>query len=163
MRIDRRWVAVGLLVAAMAFVVSGCSPGRREQEPPQKPAPKGSTLEKPGLYRLPDDTALALGTLQYRDLEGGFWVVVEALPKNAKPESKAVAVIANADSLGVDLKELEGRYVAAQGRMKDGLSIRIAGPEMEAESIEVVSKSPSLPDTGTVEPTSSPPATSSPR
>ena len=98
------------------------------------------TPVRPGLYELAGGRVRALGVLAYRDLEGGFWAVTDAPPGlPVSPDARVVAVIANAaDLTSVDFKALEGRSVAVEGKLVDGASIRMAGPELEAESVTAV-------------------------
>jgi len=92
----------------------------------------------PGLYDLEGDTVQAIGTLTWVDLEGGFWAVVDT----TGAEDTNAAVIANGDELADVLAPLEGRQVSVVGERFDGMSIRMAGPEIIAETIEEIDDSP---------------------
>jgi hypothetical protein len=89
----------------------------------------------PGLYDLPDGSVQALGTLEYRDLEGGTWVIVGGSNLTGDV-GKTVAVIANATDLGPKLEALKGAQVIASGTRLDGASIRMAGPEITVTTID---------------------------
>jgi hypothetical protein len=100
-----------------------------------------ATPAPPGLYDLPDGRKQALGVLEYRDLEGGFWAVVQAYPGQPTTQAGVVAVLANAEALEVDLEALEGSYVRADGKVLEGASVRMAGPELEVDELAPVSES----------------------
>ncbi|MBA4371104.1 MAG: hypothetical protein C0418_05965, partial [Coriobacteriaceae bacterium] len=91
-------------------------------------------LAAPGIYET-DEGAQAIGTLRYVELEGGFWVVTD---DTATGGGGTVAVLVGAEDLGVDLKALSGRYVAANGTRLEGASIRMAGPEIQVTAISEV-------------------------
>ena len=58
--------------------------------------PAAGTKMAPGLYDLEDGTVVAVGTVEYRDLEGGFWAVIGGTEAEGDA-GKIVAVIANGD------------------------------------------------------------------
>ncbi len=93
--------------------------------------PTEGTQPAPGLYDLSDGTVRAIGTLVYRDLEGGFWAIVA----DEGGEDETVAVIANGGEFVDTLDGLAGRTVSVAGRRIDGVSIRMAGPEIEIDDI----------------------------
>lgn len=97
----------------------------------------GSKLA-PGLYDQPDGTVMAIGTLEYQDLEGGFWAVLDGTQAEGNVGSIA-AVIANADNFSAETKANKGLAVIVKGKRLEGASIRMAGPEIEATSIEAAS------------------------
>ncbi len=132
----RRYLAVLMCLAALVAVATACSPAEPPESapPPTAPGdPTGSSLA-PGLYPLPDGTVQAIGTLEYRDLEGGFWAVIDRSAA-AGAEGTVVAVIANADEFPAETGSLEGLGVIVAGTQLQGASIRMAGPEVEASSI----------------------------
>ena len=51
-------------------------PSRLRRRPRPPPAPAAGTKMAPGLYDLEDGSVVAVGTVEYRDLEGGFWAVI---------------------------------------------------------------------------------------
>ena len=68
-------VIVPVLALVMALAVAGCAGAETTTTGPQ-PAldgPSTGTRVAPGLYDLADGTSEAVGTLQWVDLEGGFW------------------------------------------------------------------------------------------
>lgn len=104
-------------------------------------------LAPPGLYDLENGRTQALGVLRRVDLEGGFWAVTNALP-GGEPgrEEKVIAVLANAAELGLDLESLEGAYVSAVGKLLGGASIRMAGPELQLDTLEKVADTVVVPE-----------------
>lgn len=127
---------VAALALALALVLVACSAGNGDSATPDTGSPDvGSPAAglrlAPGLYDLGDGTVQAVGTLAYTDLEGGFWLIVDGTA-----DDDTVVVIANGDELDATLKPLEGLSVVATGMRFDGVSIRMAGPEMEVETIE---------------------------
>lgn len=97
----------------------------------------------PGLYDLDDGTVQAIGTLEYVDLEGGFWAVIGGTAADGD-EGRVVAVIANGDSLLDTIEPLAGQQVLVTGTRLDGVSIRMAGPEIEADAITALNEAPGI-------------------
>lgn len=133
-----------MLAVTLALGVVGCVNGASEQVPQTGTTPEGTpptslgVVAAPGLYDVEGGKTQALGTLDYRDLESGFWAVVDtAVPEDAAT-ADIVAVIPNADELGVDLESMKGSYVSAIGTKLEGASAQQAGPQIEAEKIEIV-------------------------
>ncbi len=139
-----------LLALSLAVVLAACSsPDEPETDVPAgepevgapDEMPGGETRPAPGLYDLGDGTAQAIGTLSWVDLEGGFWAVTD--PTAAEGEgATAIAVIANGDELDGELRPLEGSMVALTGERFEGASIRMAGPEIVVETVEVIDDTP---------------------
>jgi len=139
-------IAVALLLAMM---LNGCSaekPAATDSgsvPPTSAPigAPSGDAAGSklaPGLYDQPDGTVIAIGTLAYQDLEGGFWAVLDG----TQPEGAAgsvIAVIANAEKFTAETSANKGLAVIVKGKRLEGASIRMAGTEIEATSIEPAS------------------------
>ncbi len=134
-----------LMLLALALVVvsmfAACSPtpppatDNAAPEPaPTEPAPPaaGSGLA-PGLYDIEGGQAQAIGELRWIDLEGGFWAVVDT---TAAGDGNNIAVIANGAEITDMLEPLEGMHVSVVGERFEGASIRMAGPEIIAESVE---------------------------
>lgn len=119
-----------VLVAGMA--TAGCTE-RTSSEPP--PDATGGAQLAQGLHELGDGTAQAVGVLEYQDLEGGFWSVVGGTQEQGS-EGSTIVVVANAASFESQVAKLAGSQVIVTGKLLDGASIRMAGPEMEATSIE---------------------------
>jgi hypothetical protein len=132
-----------LLTLSLALVLGACSPaadpGGDEATPPDENGASGMR-PAPGLYDLEDGSVQAVGTLEWVDLEGGFWAVTDGTAEG--DEGGNVAVIANADEFGDELSTLEGRTVSITGERFDGMSIRMAGPEIVVETIEEMSDTP---------------------
>jgi len=97
----------------------------------------------PGLYDQEDGTVLAIGTLEFSDLEGGFYVIVGGTEGEGNL-GETVAVVNNADEFADELEVLLGKTVSATGTRFDGVSIRMAGPEIILESIEEISDTPGI-------------------
>lgn len=140
MTVTRRLLALAL-VLSVALILVACA---AEEEPPADEVPDGSAGLRlaPGLYDLEDGTVQAIGTLEWVDLEGGFWAVTGATGEN--PEPTTLAVIANGNELADTLEPLAGKQVSVLGRRLDGASIRMAGPEIEADRIEELSDTPGI-------------------
>jgi hypothetical protein len=145
--VHTRIAGLFVIVAAIAtLLVAGCGGSASGQSP--APSPPISTAPAatrpaamkvaPGLYDRGDGTVQAVGTVEYRDLEGGFWAVVgEAEAGSAA--GKIVAVIANGAAYAPQLKELQGLSVIVDGTRLDGASTRMAGPEIRASSVAAAS------------------------
>lgn len=140
-------IVSALLVLVLAGSLVGCGSSgtmKPAENPGSIPATSGppsdgaaGTRLAPGLYELADGSAQALGMLEYRDLEGGIWVIVGGTEATGDV-GKTVAVIANADELAAQLDGLKGATVIATGKKLGGASIRMAGPELAVTSIEKV-------------------------
>jgi len=118
-----------LLVISIAL---GCTPSPSANTPEPKPR-STSGARQPGLYDAGGKRKQAYGVLQHRRLEGGFWVIVNATPEGQPQNARVVVVVLNADALGAEA--LAGRYVVAEGELLGGVSTRMAGPEMRADSL----------------------------
>jgi len=135
------------VIAAFPAALGGCGAGATDKAPAPSPssapgaAPAGSTKMAPGLYDLEDGSAQAVGTAEYRDLEGGFWAVIGGTAADGDV-GKIVAVIANGADYAQQFKELEGLSVIVTGTRLDGASIRMAGPEIQATSVVAAGDAP---------------------
>lgn len=140
-----RTIAIALL--SLALLSAGCAPTPPAEPPARTPgptttptAPTTSTApgvaNEPGIHELPDGRVRVVGTLMTSDLEGGF--VGVQLQRPIDSFSATTVVIANAADLpDVARAQREGwGFVAVTGRLLDGVSIRQAGPELQAEAIE---------------------------
>ncbi|MCL5888171.1 MAG: hypothetical protein M1617_07790 [Actinobacteria bacterium] len=133
-------LVLALVMVAMFAACAPTSPPATDNAAPQpepaptEPAPPaaGSGLA-PGLYDIEGGQAQAIGELRWIDLEGGFWAVVDT---TAAGDGKNVAVIANGAEITQMLEPLEGMHVSVIGERFEGASIRMAGPEIIAESVE---------------------------
>lgn len=146
---SRMWL-VSILVVLLV-VAAGCSGAGQSSEPvvspPEQPAEQPS--ESPsagmrlanGLYDIDGGKAQAIGILEWVDLEGGFWAIT------GKPESEGdgnIAVIANSQEFQRQLEPLKGKLVNVIGKRLDTASTRMAGPEIEMESVEEMSDTPGI-------------------
>lgn len=135
-----------LIVLTLAFALVGCAtspetePGTGSTPPADGGAASGSRLA-PGLYDLEDGTAQALGTLEYRDLEGGLWAIIGGTESEGNL-GEVVAVVANPDGFADQLEALKGKTVLVTGTRLDGVSVRMAGPEIVVSAIEEISDTP---------------------
>lgn len=133
-----------LLALSLAFVLVACStPAEPDEGASTRPgeAPGMDLRLAPGLYDLDDGTAQAIGTLEWIDLEGGFWAVTGGTAAE-EDEGATIAVITNGNELQNTLAPLEGRTVSVIGERFDGASIRMAGPEIIAETVAELSDTP---------------------
>lgn len=126
-----RLSSVLLLAVTAIALLSGCS--ANAQEPAADPVVP-VLVDPPGIYETPGPEVRAVGIFDWMPLEGGFWVVV-GVADTMSAESLVIAVIPNAEELGIDLAGYRGRYVEVVGTLVDDPSIRMAGPEIEAHSI----------------------------
>jgi hypothetical protein len=90
-----------------------------------------------GIYDQADGSVMVLGTLEWVDLEGGFYAVT-----GAPGDGGTVAVVANADEFADELEDLTGSTVFITGTRSEGASIRMAGPEVVVDSIEKIDDTP---------------------
>ncbi len=140
------WVAGALIVGA-GLAVGGCGPARTgrglepERVPTIAPVPGEEVTPVSGLREAPDGTVSAVGVLEYVDLEGGFWAITEG----DEHSPRIIAVIANGAELKPRLRALRGASVRITGRRFEGVSIRMAGPEVEVALIEPAPAPPGKP------------------
>lgn len=131
-----------LVALALAGTLIGCAAPANDRTAEPDPAPTDSPAAgmrlAPGLYDLADGTVQVLGTLEHRDLEGGFWVITGGTESEGNVGTQ-LAVIANGADFAEELKALEGKQVNAVGTRFEGVSIRMAGPEIEITEIDEVS------------------------
>lgn len=135
-----RTVLCALLV--LTLFLTGCATTDSGTDGVEVPTPDGGTssgqLAPPGLYEQDDGTWQALGLLAYRDLEGGFWAVVDtALPEEADSAS-VVAVVVPGAEITSQMESFRGKYVSVIGTKSEGADIYQVGPVIEATSIEEV-------------------------
>jgi len=143
---NRRTLAA-LLAVLLALLLSGCAANEPDVSTPEQPVDQPGDAAglrlAPGLYDQQDGTVLATGVLEYRDLEGGFWAVVDTTDA-AGPEGAVVAVIANGADFSEELESLKGKGVDVTGKRLEGASVRMAGPEIEMTSIEAIDETPGI-------------------
>ena len=138
------FLVLGVVIATLPVAVTGCGADGAD-EPPAPSASStpdgalvGGTKMAPGLYDLEDGTILAVGTVEYRDLEGGFWAVIGGTESEGDV-GKVVAVVANGDEFAQQFKELDGLSAIVKGTRLDGASTRMAGPEITATTVVAAS------------------------
>lgn len=139
-------VRIALAIALLAVaLLAGCTSGNDgndttgEQQPPADDSPSFEMVAPPGIYSMPNGTTQALGILTYRDLEGGFWAVVKtAVPEEAATAEVVAVVSPVGEGLDVDLQTMNGEYVSVVGLLNEDPSIYMAGPVIEAQTVEVV-------------------------
>jgi hypothetical protein len=144
----RTWListAALVLALGLCLPLAGCASEPAEETTTTIPESLGM-LAPPGLYPLEDGRTEALGVLVHRDLEGGFWALVNSPPDGSGSEPAVIAVLIGADDLGVDLETLEGGFVIAQGTMADGASIFMAGPELVVDAVREATDMVVLPE-----------------
>jgi hypothetical protein len=137
-------IAVVAVSAAMALALAGCSAARTEDEkgtvaPPASDAAGGSAGSRlaSGYYQQPDGTVIALGTLEWRDIEGGFWCIVGGTEATGDLGT-TLAVIPNVAKADTTYAALAGKTVQVTARPIGGASTRNAGPEIAVITIEEV-------------------------
>jgi hypothetical protein len=140
-------IAATVLALAVSVALAGCgsadtatpasSPTAQPTSAPGGGA--GGTKLAPGLYDLEDGTVQAVGTVEYRDLEGGFWAVLGGSEAEGDA-GKVVAVIVNGDEFADQFEEHEGLSFILEGERVDGASTRMAGPEITATKVTVAAE-----------------------
>lgn len=97
-------------------------------------APPAGAQLAPGLYDLADGTVQAVGTVEYRDLEGGFWAVVGGT-EAAGDAGTVVAVIVDGEDYADLFTQNPGLSFVITGSREEGASVRMAGPEITATGV----------------------------
>jgi len=108
---------------------------------PLGPPPSTEPVKDPGFYDLDDATVEAVGIFAYRDLEGGFWAVVDTADPNEAADADILAVLGPSSALPGPVKSYEGKYVSVVGEPK-GASVYQAGPFVEVTSIRTLAAAP---------------------
>ena len=72
-----------------------------------------TTAPKPGVTLLGDGQSVINGTLLHRNLEGGVFVVVDAMPGPAAEKAKVTAVVVNPER--ADFASMTGDFVQVTG------------------------------------------------
>jgi hypothetical protein len=93
----------------------------------------------PGLYDLEDGSVVAVGTVEHRDIEGGFWAVVGGTQAEGD-EGTVVAVVVNGDGYAGQFRQNEGLSFLVYGTRAGDASIRMAGPEITATRVELAAE-----------------------
>lgn len=151
MRNRTRYLLVTLALVAL-LGLAGCgskaannaSGGTGSETPAATETPSGAssgTSLAPGLYDQADGTVLAIGELQWRDIEGGFWAIVSTTGADPK-EGSVVAVVPDVPKEDIAFGELAGKMVQATGTKIKGVSTRNAGPEIRVTSVREITDTP---------------------
>jgi hypothetical protein len=138
-------VTLLILTAAAAAALAACggagdaaSPAPSGSPPSSAGAtpfgPASGTKLAPGLYDREDGSVMAVGTVEHRDLEGGFWAVIGGTEAEGDA-GKVVAVIANGDDFAQLFQENQGLSFEVYGARAGDASIRMAGPEITARRV----------------------------
>lgn len=138
------------LLVLLALTLSACAddgngtettvPGNGDTETTVPEEPTTEDVAPPGLYEIEDGTVQAVGILNFRDLEGGFWAVVDTVDPEEADEAEIVAVLGPTEEIPAPIGSFEGRYVSVVGERRDA-SVYQAGPFVEIMSIEVITPS----------------------
>ena len=121
-------VRLVMLMAAVVMALAACTAG--------VDSPSGTRVAN-GLHEMGDGTVVGVGVLERVELEGGYYALT------GSPEGGGTfAVIANPDEFASELEALIGATVQVTGTRFEGVSTRMAGPEILIHSIEEVSGSP---------------------
>ena len=138
--------AAVLLTALVAAGVTACGGGAGGEASPAPTAsppassggvpigPEAGTKMAPGLYELENGSVVAVGTVEYRDLESGFWAVIGGTEAEGDA-GKIVAVITNGDDFAPLFRDNEGLSFEVYGHRAGEASIRMAGPEITARRV----------------------------
>jgi len=139
-------IAAAVLVAALAAAgATACGAGSDEASPSPAASPPASaggvpigpeegTKMAPGLHELENGSVVAVGTVEYSDLEGGFWAVIGGTEAEGDA-GKIVAVIANGEDFAPVFRDNEGLSFEIYGHRAGEASIRMAGPEITARRV----------------------------
>ena len=130
-----------LLVLLTVVLLPGCGAPEHPATTPEPAAAgdaAGGTRLAAGLYDLADGTVQAIGTLEWVDLEGGFWAIVGGTQASGDVGT-TVAVVANAAKDDPAYVALGGQTVQVNGKRMSGASVRMAGPEIKVSSITAIS------------------------
>jgi hypothetical protein len=145
----KSWMLVLIILGMVALVAVACSDdGADDARAPETTASsvsqttssvdlsKAKPSENPGLSDQDDGLAQAVGILSYRDLEGGFWAVVDTTDAAKAEDADVLAVLGSSDQIPGPIASYEGKYVKVVGRPQ-GASTYQAGPFLEVQSIEM--------------------------
>lgn len=135
-----RYTPVRLLALMVLFVMIAVAAGCASSEPAPAPEPVPApppVVDPPGIYELDGGGVSVVGIFAQMEELGGSWGVF-GVTEGEPAESFLVAVIVNAETLGVDLAGYRGRYVEVEGRILGDAPVSGGAPAVEAESIEVI-------------------------
>jgi hypothetical protein len=138
-RTRKTLVAISLVLALMLV---GCTAAAPEPDAGNPGDAAGIRLAA-GLYDQEDGTVLAIGTLEWRDIEGGFWAVIGGTEAEGTAGDVA-AVLAGIEKDDATYTALAGKTVEVKGTRNEGASIRMAGPEITVTAITEISDTPGI-------------------
>lgn len=132
--------AIAMVAGAVACTLSAEPEPATEPGKSTPPAPGAVAPPDPALERIEGSKGRAVGTLAYRDLEGGFFAVVDAPPGSTTFADAPVlaVVVRDGETHGDDLAALVGAYVEVSGTLSDKPTVRMSGPELNAESFRIL-------------------------
>jgi hypothetical protein len=153
MRLVKLLTIVLLLVTLFsAAAVAGCSDDRDSQNPGttttdgtgsggMAPAedPTSEELPDPGFHEQDDGTVQAIGIFVYRDLEGGFWAVVDANELEDADDADILAILGSSEHIPGPVSSYENSYVSITGTPTRA-SVYQAGPFVEVSGIRMLKK-----------------------
>jgi hypothetical protein len=136
--------ALGIVLALAAPALAACGTGGEASPAPSASPPSSAggvpigpaagTQLAPGLYDREDGSVVAIGTVEHRDLEGGFWAVIGGTAAEGDA-GKVVAVITNGGEFAQVFRENQGLSFEVYGQRAGDASIRMAGPEITARRV----------------------------
>lgn len=134
-----RSIPMALLLACAAAVLAACTASTGGSFGPgtaRAPETTAGVTPAPGLTRLGGGRAVGYGWLVETDLEGGMWQVVDQ-PASSDVAAKVVAVLLPGKVTVEQLDRVRGTFVGAEGVLQEGVSIRMAGPELVVDALRV--------------------------
>jgi hypothetical protein len=145
-----RWTIIATSALAGLSVVAGlgaCGSRSAVTLPPSPIAtpmassgPVGAMPVRPHFEKLAGGRALASGWLRHIALEGGFWALV-AEPPGVKTDSPTVIAVLLAHGVSeAAIVAHDGSYLAAQGKLSAGASIRNSGPEILVDRVRLLGR-----------------------
>jgi hypothetical protein len=132
------WVCT---LSAVVLALAGCgSPAVPPAPAPSTPPPGSSgklgVRPEAGIADLGGGRVIASGWVAYEELEGGFWAVMDIEPSTSSVvQPKVVAVLLPGKVGAEQMKAAEGTFVAAEGVVQEGASIRMTGPEIVVDAL----------------------------
>ncbi len=127
---------VGVLCAGALLLPIGCAAAPPTPPAPPPQGPRGGLPPKTGVETLPGGRVIARGWVNETDLEGGTWLL-EDQPPASSIEHTTVAVLLPGTVTVDELSRVRGTYVGAEGVLQQGVSIRMAGPEIVVDVLRL--------------------------
>jgi len=128
-------VLAALLLFVFAGIAAGCSGvASTSSSPAPSPAPSSA------YSAAPDGSVEATGYVAHEGIEGGFWTLQDIPPgPSSVVQPKILAVLLPDAVTESQIAAMEGVFVKVTGRLSQGASIRMAGPEVLVATIAGVS------------------------